>query len=409
MASWFVSGMPRAEVREMAQDMLQHGRPGNFLVRDVKSERNCYGLVVLSRERKLVNFHIEKGKRGYTIRGTEQTFPSLALLIQHYSTKKRPQLGIRLIPLAPDANFGGADGEDGAYDYGSRAGRRGGSRKKRLSDQERWALNAQREKREFQKSLGRATGRQKQRGAPPTDYFFRADASAVDGDDDEDNVLNMFSGSKHSDPHARGRSAGPAQPQAGGSRRSRGANNSRKQPALASASAVQSSFSRKQQSSNRSNRSSQRKQRGPTAPGGAGGAGRVWGARSNEASLDRPSSRARGNNSSFRQRARRASETSDSFAVADNPLLQQQQQHLQQQHLQQYSNVGGASWHATPAHATAMPHHQALFGLQAGAREPSAQMQLLQLQRLQQQQQQQQQQVQSPASATSAPSAASIQ
>jgi hypothetical protein len=33
MAPWFVSGMPRSEVRVMAMDMLKRGCPGAFLVR----------------------------------------------------------------------------------------------------------------------------------------------------------------------------------------------------------------------------------------------------------------------------------------------------------------------------------------------------------------------------------------
>jgi hypothetical protein len=35
MAPWFMAGVPRAEVRQVAMDMLKQGQTGNFLVRYV--------------------------------------------------------------------------------------------------------------------------------------------------------------------------------------------------------------------------------------------------------------------------------------------------------------------------------------------------------------------------------------
>ncbi|EDQ88358.1 uncharacterized protein MONBRDRAFT_26443 [Monosiga brevicollis MX1] len=200
MASWFVSGMPRTEVRQMAMDMLKKGRPGNFLIRDVKSEPNCYGMSVRTTQNKLVNYLIEKRAQppGFCIRGTKRTFPTVAKLVEFYAQEKRQALGLKLVPTdhsqfmhasssddSDDSDHGDArhphkppgpgdfapdsdsdDGDGGILGQSQEPSAIG--TRKGMSDSERWAANARREEEEYQRTLGRSTKRRTSRQALST-------------------------------------------------------------------------------------------------------------------------------------------------------------------------------------------------------------------------------------------------
>lgn len=55
MARWFVSGMTRTEVRTMAAGILQHGKMGEFLIRDKAGDVNCYALSAKGEDGELVS------------------------------------------------------------------------------------------------------------------------------------------------------------------------------------------------------------------------------------------------------------------------------------------------------------------------------------------------------------------
>ena len=189
MAPWFMAGVPRVEVRQVAMDMLKQGQIGNFLVRyvgctldyaqparltcvwyrDVKSEPNCYGISIKNSQNKLVNYLIEKSSRkqdpGYQIRGTKQAFPTIFALVTYYAAAKRSALGIQLIVGDPSTFLADSSDEDGSG-FNSDTSSSGASdatvkanqaSAAPLTDADRWALNADREDADFQRTLGRST------------------------------------------------------------------------------------------------------------------------------------------------------------------------------------------------------------------------------------------------------------
>ena len=59
LAPWFVAGLPRPALKLVATQLLSKGQVGDFIVRDVKTDPNCFGLTVKVLDRKLINFIIE--------------------------------------------------------------------------------------------------------------------------------------------------------------------------------------------------------------------------------------------------------------------------------------------------------------------------------------------------------------
>lgn len=88
IAPWFLSGVPRKQVRHIVSNMSKNGVEGNFVVRDVESSPGCYGLCVKS-PKGIGNYLIEVfpyerhiGGIGYCILSTllwrtHQVFPHL--------------------------------------------------------------------------------------------------------------------------------------------------------------------------------------------------------------------------------------------------------------------------------------------------------------------------------------------
>jgi hypothetical protein len=63
----------------------------------VKSEVNSYGLSIKLRDGTLGNYLIKNGANGLVIRGTQKYFATMSGLVDYYSHKKRPALGIQLV------------------------------------------------------------------------------------------------------------------------------------------------------------------------------------------------------------------------------------------------------------------------------------------------------------------------
>ena len=140
LADWFVVGLPRAEVKMMALTIVREGQVGDFLVRDVQSEPNAYGLSVKGPEGTMLSFLIVKNPSpknpGYVIKGTSKAFPTVSSLVQYYAAKPREALGVQLrLPDDDDDDDDDAAmlGDTGIYDTrtldggGSSRGGGGGS------------------------------------------------------------------------------------------------------------------------------------------------------------------------------------------------------------------------------------------------------------------------------------------
>lgn len=104
-AHWFLSGVPKSEVQQLARSLAAKGRLGNFLVRDVASRPDCLGLVVKT-TRGISNYLIERtenvrhiGGQGFRMRGGKQTFPTLVDLLQYYCDMPRPPFPFQLVPI----------------------------------------------------------------------------------------------------------------------------------------------------------------------------------------------------------------------------------------------------------------------------------------------------------------------
>lgn len=74
MAEWFVGGHEREEIKVMVRNLLQHGEIGDFVVRDLSSESDGFGLA-LKAQTGLRNYKIEKqenasGRVKFKLRGT---------------------------------------------------------------------------------------------------------------------------------------------------------------------------------------------------------------------------------------------------------------------------------------------------------------------------------------------------
>lgn len=86
----------------MASELESKGILGDFLVRDVKSDANSYGLVVKGEDGKLANFLIlrtapEDPSQGFFIKGAPRdVFPALSDLVHFYANRKRAFLGVQL-------------------------------------------------------------------------------------------------------------------------------------------------------------------------------------------------------------------------------------------------------------------------------------------------------------------------
>ena len=86
----------RDQVRLIAKRILRYGAVGNFLVRDIKSEPNSFGLSIRLKDGTLGNYMIKNSAQGFVIRGTQKYFTTLSGLIDYYSVKRRPGLGVQL-------------------------------------------------------------------------------------------------------------------------------------------------------------------------------------------------------------------------------------------------------------------------------------------------------------------------
>lgn len=86
----------------MASELESKGNSGDFLVRDVKSDVNSYGLVVKGEDGKLANFLVlrtppEDSPRGFFIKGAPRdVFPALSDLVHFYANRKRAILNVQL-------------------------------------------------------------------------------------------------------------------------------------------------------------------------------------------------------------------------------------------------------------------------------------------------------------------------
>eukprot|EP00041_Stephanoeca_diplocostata_P027993 m.781511 g.781511 ORF g.781511 m.781511 type:complete len:1077 (+) comp23286_c0_seq4:353-3583(+) len=120
MAEWFVGGHEREEIKVMVQNLLQHGEVGDFVVRDLSSESDGFGLA-LKAQSGLRNFKIEKLQDGgervkFKLRGTtdNEVFDTISSLIYHYATTKDGVAGTKLHLRQEDlAQFAKAIKSDG--------------------------------------------------------------------------------------------------------------------------------------------------------------------------------------------------------------------------------------------------------------------------------------------------------
>eukprot|EP00041_Stephanoeca_diplocostata_P030588 m.930908 g.930908 ORF g.930908 m.930908 type:complete len:324 (+) comp23783_c0_seq13:235-1206(+) len=106
MAGWFLSGMSRSEVTYMAECIMDHGKPGEFIVRDKRGEPNVYALSVKGPNElrnEFLTYAIEKnpdpdGEAGYVLRGAEHSvFKTVSRLVAYYTEEKREELGVKLV------------------------------------------------------------------------------------------------------------------------------------------------------------------------------------------------------------------------------------------------------------------------------------------------------------------------
>jgi hypothetical protein len=93
--------MTRTEVRAMTEGILDHGKPGEFLMRDKSDEPDCYALSVKADadgnlNTYLVEYNQDPKEPGYKIRGSNMVFKSIARLVAHYIKELREDVGMKL-------------------------------------------------------------------------------------------------------------------------------------------------------------------------------------------------------------------------------------------------------------------------------------------------------------------------
>eukprot|EP00036_Acanthoecidae_sp_10tr_P009746 CAMPEP_0182918574 /NCGR_PEP_ID=MMETSP0105_2-20130417/2172_1 /TAXON_ID=81532 ORGANISM="Acanthoeca-like sp., Strain 10tr" /NCGR_SAMPLE_ID=MMETSP0105_2 /ASSEMBLY_ACC=CAM_ASM_000205 /LENGTH=971 /DNA_ID=CAMNT_0025055673 /DNA_START=20 /DNA_END=2935 /DNA_ORIENTATION=- len=123
-AEWFVGGHNRDDVRTMAQNLLEHGEIGDFLVRELSKERDGFGLVIKT-PAGLRNYKIERTARGdgataFCLRGgnDDELFDSVSALIYHYATTRDGVAGTQLLLREDDLVQYGRALKDNAEQYG---------------------------------------------------------------------------------------------------------------------------------------------------------------------------------------------------------------------------------------------------------------------------------------------------
>lgn len=97
LSSWFLSGLPRQQIRTIAKRMIKYGEAGNFLIRDIKTEPNSFGLSIKLKDGTLGNYLIKNSSHGFVIRGTQKYFSTMSGLVDYYASKMRPGLGVQLL------------------------------------------------------------------------------------------------------------------------------------------------------------------------------------------------------------------------------------------------------------------------------------------------------------------------
>jgi len=102
---WFLSGVERGKVRECVFQLMEAGTPGNFLVRDKQnvaaaegqpSPDKAFALNVKQSDTEMLCYLIEQVTNKWSIRGTDERFSSLSILISYYLTAPRGSIGIQL-------------------------------------------------------------------------------------------------------------------------------------------------------------------------------------------------------------------------------------------------------------------------------------------------------------------------
>lgn len=101
-AEWFVSGVERPQVKEFTENIMEHGEIGDFLIRDVSSDPENYGLAIKTATG-LSNYLIERIKspgrtNQFRLKGesAELTFMTVAELVYHYATSAGGVRGTKL-------------------------------------------------------------------------------------------------------------------------------------------------------------------------------------------------------------------------------------------------------------------------------------------------------------------------
>eukprot|EP00041_Stephanoeca_diplocostata_P034406 m.1172235 g.1172235 ORF g.1172235 m.1172235 type:complete len:737 (+) comp24516_c1_seq6:268-2478(+) len=172
LASWFMSGIPPSELKLFVQELLQNGRRGEFIVRDITHRPDALGLLVKDlrpTEHRTFNIVQDKKKTCFHIEGAPEKFETIFMLIKFYAHRPRKSLGgIQLllsstsvldsaVPHQASATGSIDDvGLDDAVDASTGRHDRGLTRtvmplhphadqSSALSDFDRWALNKKRE------------------------------------------------------------------------------------------------------------------------------------------------------------------------------------------------------------------------------------------------------------------------
>lgn len=100
VASWFASKRDRRVVKEMAKSIVRAGEPGHFLVRDKASDTGLFALALNAGPAIMTTYLIEtRGlQRRFAIMGTtNESFATIAELIDFYAEERRGSLGHKLI------------------------------------------------------------------------------------------------------------------------------------------------------------------------------------------------------------------------------------------------------------------------------------------------------------------------
>lgn len=104
--TWFVAGLSRTKIKDMADQLLEHGEDGDFMIRDVEKHPGSYGLSIKrANEPKLKNFLIERKSLpdspesvGFKFRGASaaSVFRSIQELVAYYSKTVAKPLDMKL-------------------------------------------------------------------------------------------------------------------------------------------------------------------------------------------------------------------------------------------------------------------------------------------------------------------------